>query len=255
MRHFSAACMRASWRCRRPLPAAIVPRRRPTRFSMPPKPSLILSTADYQQQADAVQRTFRQAPPAAAGLPPTGWLPSVNTRGAIRMSTSRQIAFLQYTSGSTSSPKGVMLNHHNLLYNSAVIQRAFGNTSTAVRSSGCRCITTWDSSAGSFNPSIAAARAPCGAGGIPAAARLMVGDDLPHRGHRSAAARISPTTCVPARFPPRNAPSLDLSCWKVAFVGAEQIRAKPWSGLPRPLPPAVSAARRFYLVTDWPKPP
>ena len=40
----------------------------------------------------------------------------------------RNTAFLQYTSGSTSSPKGVMLSHENLLCNAAVIQQAFGNT-------------------------------------------------------------------------------------------------------------------------------
>ena len=38
---------------------------------------------------------------------------------------SDQIAFLQYTSGSTGSPRGVMLSHANLLANSAFIHRAF----------------------------------------------------------------------------------------------------------------------------------
>jgi acyl-CoA synthetase (AMP-forming)/AMP-acid ligase II len=38
--------------------------------------------------------------------------------------TADDLAFLQYTSGSTGSPKGVMLAHSNLLENSAVIRRA-----------------------------------------------------------------------------------------------------------------------------------
>src|SRR5215204_2010166 len=38
------------------------------------------------------------------------------------------LAFLQYTSGSTAAPKGVMLTHANLLHNSDFIRRAFGNT-------------------------------------------------------------------------------------------------------------------------------
>lgn len=38
---------------------------------------------------------------------------------------ARSIAFLQYTSGSTSQPKGVMVGHDNLMANERVIQRAF----------------------------------------------------------------------------------------------------------------------------------
>ncbi len=37
------------------------------------------------------------------------------------------LAFLQYTSGSTSTAKGVMVSHGNLLSNSATIQRGFGS--------------------------------------------------------------------------------------------------------------------------------
>jgi len=36
------------------------------------------------------------------------------------------LAFLQYTSGSTATPKGVMLTHRNLLHNSALIHDCFG---------------------------------------------------------------------------------------------------------------------------------
>jgi acyl-CoA synthetase (AMP-forming)/AMP-acid ligase II len=38
------------------------------------------------------------------------------------------LALLQYTSGSTSEPKGVMLTHGNLIANSAMIRDAFGHT-------------------------------------------------------------------------------------------------------------------------------
>src|SRR5262249_6604862 len=38
------------------------------------------------------------------------------------------LAFLQYTSGSTSAPKGVIVSHACLLANLAMIEQAFGNT-------------------------------------------------------------------------------------------------------------------------------
>ncbi len=40
---------------------------------------------------------------------------------------SHDLAFLQFTSGSTAAPKGVMITHGNLLHNSALIHRSFGS--------------------------------------------------------------------------------------------------------------------------------
>jgi acyl-CoA synthetase (AMP-forming)/AMP-acid ligase II/acyl carrier protein len=42
------------------------------------------------------------------------------------------IAFLQYTSGSTSEPRGVMISHSNLLHNEAMIQQAFQQTEQSI---------------------------------------------------------------------------------------------------------------------------
>ena len=42
------------------------------------------------------------------------------------------IAFLQYTSGSTSNPKGVMVTHGNLLHNLALMREAFDNDENTV---------------------------------------------------------------------------------------------------------------------------
>ena len=40
----------------------------------------------------------------------------------------QDLAFLQYTSGSTSDPKGVMVGHGNLLANAEMIRLVYGNT-------------------------------------------------------------------------------------------------------------------------------
>ena len=43
-----------------------------------------------------------------------------------------QIAFLQYTSGSTDKPKAVIITHENIIANSQIIQTCFQNTSESV---------------------------------------------------------------------------------------------------------------------------
>lgn len=45
--------------------------------------------------------------------------------------SSNSLALLQYTSGTTGNPKGVMVSHSNLLYNSALIYQAFEHTSSS----------------------------------------------------------------------------------------------------------------------------
>jgi acyl-CoA synthetase (AMP-forming)/AMP-acid ligase II/7-keto-8-aminopelargonate synthetase-like enzyme/acyl carrier protein len=46
--------------------------------------------------------------------------------------TSETLALLQYTSGSTSRPKGVMISHGNILHNQKLIEKAFEHSSQTV---------------------------------------------------------------------------------------------------------------------------
>ena len=50
--------------------------------------------------------------------------------------TPNTLAYLQYTSGSTSTPKGVMLSHHNLIFHAGYLQKACGYTPLSIT-------TTW----------------------------------------------------------------------------------------------------------------
>ncbi|MBJ6360125.1 AMP-binding protein, partial [Paenibacillus sp. GCM10012307] len=57
------------------------------------------------------------------------WIYQDTSNWNVSPTDRHQLAFLQYTSGSTSSPKGVMLSHSNLLHNLQLIQQSTGLSS------------------------------------------------------------------------------------------------------------------------------
>lgn len=85
-----------------------------------------LTVAD---QADALAREFEHTPTwRAIDWVPVDVLPEQGGEENAAFKPSREtLAFLQYTSGSTSSPKGVMVTHGNLLANLDMIKKTLGN--------------------------------------------------------------------------------------------------------------------------------
>jgi acyl-CoA synthetase (AMP-forming)/AMP-acid ligase II/acyl carrier protein len=137
-----------------------------------------------------------------------------------------QTAFLQYTSGSTSSPKGVVISHENLLYNAGLIQQAFGNT----RQSSAVCWLPLYHDMGLIGGVIQ----PIFCGGtctLLAPASFLQRPAL----WLETISRMQASVCGGPDFAydlcvrkisPEEREGLDLSSWEVAFTGAERIRAE-----------------------------
>ena len=136
-----------------------------------------------------------------------------------------EIGFLQYTSGSTSAPKGVMVTHRNLIENLEMIRRAFGNTQASTYVSwvplyhdmglilnaletlyvGSTCVLM--SPAAFMQQPIAWLRAI-----------------HQYRAEVAGAPNFAFDLCA-GRIRDEQLAEIDLSCWRVAFNGAEPVRA------------------------------
>jgi acyl-CoA synthetase (AMP-forming)/AMP-acid ligase II len=140
--------------------------------------------------------------------------------------TASTLAFLQYTSGSTGMPKGVMITHGNLLHNSAVIQQGFGSDSTL---KGVIWLPPYHDMG-----LIGGVLQPLYAGGEVVLMSPMDFLQRPlrwlqaiscYRGTVSGAPNFAYDLCV-QKTTQQQREGLDLSSWEVAFTGAEPIRAE-----------------------------
>ena len=138
--------------------------------------------------------------------------------------SSDTLAFLQYTSGSTSQPKGVMLSHGNLLHNLKAIQHGFRIDSSAVGVFWLPSYHDMGLIGGILEPMYVGTHS-----------NLMSPVSFLQRPFRwleaisqfkgtvSGAPNFAYDLCVD-KITPEQMETLDLSSWSLAFCGAEPIR-------------------------------
>ncbi|WP_030006270.1 fatty-acyl-[ACP] elongase/decarboxylase Ols [Picosynechococcus sp. NKBG042902] len=135
------------------------------------------------------------------------------------------LAFLQYTSGSTGDPKGVMVSHHNLIHNSGLINQGFQDTEASMGVSWLPPYHDMGLIGGILQPIYVGAMQIL----MPPVAFLQrpfrwlkaIND---YRVSTSGAPNFAYDLCA-SQITPEQIRELDLSCWRLAFSGAEPIRA------------------------------
>lgn len=136
------------------------------------------------------------------------------------------LAFLQYTSGSTSAPKGVMVSHSNILANERMIQQAYGHTAAEVGVGwlpmyhdmgliGNVLQTMYLGVHSVLMSPVAFLQRP--ARWLEAISR--------YKATTSGAPNFAYELCA-RQITPEQRAQLDLSSWRVAFSGAEPVRAE-----------------------------
>ncbi|HWN41215.1 MAG TPA: amino acid adenylation domain-containing protein, partial [Thermoanaerobaculia bacterium] len=135
------------------------------------------------------------------------------------------LAFLQYTSGSTSTPKGVRVTHGNLIANERAIQHACGQSEESVVVGWLPLYHDMGLIGNVLQPLW------CGAtcvlmsplSFLQRPRRWLDAIDR-FRGTTSGGPDFAYSLCV-RKIPPADREGLDLSSWRVAFNGAEPVRA------------------------------
>ena len=135
------------------------------------------------------------------------------------------LAFLQYTSGSTSTPKGVMVAHDNLLVNLEMLRIGMGNTEQSASVGWVPLYHDMGLMMGVMQPLYLGATSVLMA---PAAfmQRPLTWLHIIHqyRAEVTSAPNFAFDLCVD-RFRADHMEGVDLSCWKVALNAAEPLRA------------------------------
>jgi acyl-CoA synthetase (AMP-forming)/AMP-acid ligase II len=219
------ACMRAGV-----VAVPSVPPRRPLARSVEriasvaavSEPAVILATGPSIGMLDELRRLVPQLARCPSSDP-------ANVGGTARATSNEArgdgAAFLQFTSGSTSAPKGVVVSHANLMHNLAYIRDGFGQTARSISVAWLPVYHDMGLIDGMLGPLFGGFR--CYA--MPPHAFLQrpvrwLRAIAKYRATHSGGPNFAYEMCV-AKVTEREASELDLSSWEVAYNGAEPIRS------------------------------
>ncbi|CAH9050249.1 Polyketide synthase PksJ [Pseudoalteromonas holothuriae] len=135
------------------------------------------------------------------------------------------IAFLQYTSGSTGEPKGVMVTHHNLIENERLIKQAFSHSSNSTVVGWLPLFHDMGLIGNLLQPFFVGATAIL----MPPQAFIQkplrwLQAIAKYKANTSGGPNFAYRLCVD-KIAPEEVAGLDLSHWKLAFNGSEKIQA------------------------------
>ncbi|MCP4702426.1 MAG: AMP-binding protein [Gammaproteobacteria bacterium] len=155
-------------------------------------------------------------------------------------------AFLQYTSGSTGTPKGTIVCHDSLLYNQRMIKQAFGHTEKSDFAGWLPLYHDMGLIGNVLQPLYL---------GVPCTLMSPVSFlQKPfrwlqaisrYRAATSGGPNFAYDLCV-KRITPEQRAGLDLSCWEVAFNGAEPVSAATLDRFTAAFAPCGFRREAFY---------
>ncbi|HSF40168.1 MAG TPA: amino acid adenylation domain-containing protein [Thermoanaerobaculia bacterium] len=155
-------------------------------------------------------------------------------------------AFLQYTSGSTGTPRGVVVSHANLAENEALIRRAFEQSESSVIVSWLPTYHDMGLIGGVLQPLVAGARCVLmSPGAFLQQPRRWLAAISRYGGTTSGGPNFAFDLCA-RRIAPEDRRGLDLRRWRVAFNGAEPIRADTLERFSAAFAPCGFERRAFF---------